>query len=185
MADSFRYLHAARVVRDGGIIAYPTEAVFGLGCDPHNPVALEALLKLKHRPARMGLILICASIDVALRYIDQPDEELVKKLHRSWPGPTTWVVPAAGLHPLVTGGRDTVALRVSAHPVCQGLCSAFGDALVSTSANVSGKAPARTALQLRRQFPEGIDLIVGGALGDSSQPTRIIDSRSGKVLRAG
>ncbi len=185
MAQRFKYSIAANAIKGGGIVAYPTEAVFGLGCDPHNETALEALLQLKRRSPSRGLILICGSIDVALRYIDHPQDELVRKLHRSWPGPTTWVVPATGLHPLVTGGRDTVALRVPAHPVCQQLCAAFGDALVSTSANVSGKQPAKTLLQLRKQFPTGIDHIVGGALGDAAQPTRIIDSRTDETLRAG
>ncbi len=185
MAQRFKYSMAANVVKSGGIIAYPTEAVYGLGCDPHNELVLDQLLKLKHRSPKLGLILICGSIDVALRYIDSPDDALVRKLHQSWPGPTTWVVPTTGLHPLVTGGRDTVALRIPDHPVCQKLCAAFGDALISTSANVSGKPPALNVLQLRRQFPSGIDHIVSGSLGDSTRPSRIIDSRTDKVLRAG
>lgn len=185
MAQRFKYKMAANALRAGGIIAYPTEAVFGLGCDPHNDAAVNALLTLKQRPAHMGLILLSPSIDVALNYIDAPTDDMVRKLHRSWPGPTTWIVPTRGLSNLVTGGRDTVALRVSAHPVCQALCEEYGDVLISTSANVSGKPPATNLLQLKRQFPVGIDYLVGGALGDSSRPTQIIDARSDQVLRRG
>ena len=184
MTQRFKYSMAATVLHGGGLIAYPTEAVYGLGCDPHNIDALQSLLALKRRPSTMGLILISDSIETALGYINQPSDELVKKLHRSWPGPTTWIVPATGLNELVTGGRDTVALRVSAHPVCRQLCAAFGDVVVSTSANVSGKKPATNLLQLRRQFPAGIDHILGGALGDASCPTKIIDSLSDQVLRS-
>lgn len=185
MAQRFKYNMAANVLRAGGLVAYPTEAVFGLGCDPHNTQALRKLLALKQRPAHMGLIVISHSIETALDYIDSPSEELIKKLHRSWPGPNTWIVPARGLNDLITGGRDTVALRVSAHPVCRQLCEAFGDVLVSTSANISGKPPALNTLQLRRQFPRGVNHIISGALGDSSRPTQIIDARTDTVLRHG
>ena len=185
MAQRFKYTMAAKALRAGGLVAYPTEAVYGLGCDPHNQDALRALLALKRRSPAMGLIVISHSIETALSYIDSPSDELVNKLKSSWPGPNTWIVKVKNLNELVTGGRETVALRVSAHPVCQQLCAAFGDVLVSTSANVSGKPPATNLLQLRRQFPNGIDHIIGGALGDSSKPTQIIDSRTDKVLRRG
>ncbi|MFK8031681.1 MAG: L-threonylcarbamoyladenylate synthase [Gammaproteobacteria bacterium] len=185
MAQRFKYSMAAKVLQAGGLVAYPTEAVYGLGCDPHNHDALRALLALKRRSPAMGLIVISHSIDTALNYIDSPSDELVQKLQDSWPGPNTWIVKAQNLNELVTGGRETVALRVSAHPVCQQLCAAFGDVLVSTSANVSGKPPATNLLQLRRQFPKGIDHIVGGALGNSSRPTQIMDASTGEVLRRG
>ncbi len=185
MTPRFKYSTAASSLRAGGLVAYPTEAMYGLGCDPHNTNALQSLLTLKRRSPTRGLILISDSIETALDYIDQPSDKLVQKLHRSWPGPTTWIVPATGLNDLVTGGRDTVALRVSAHPICRQLCAVFGDVVVSTSANVSGKKPATSLLQLRRQFPTGIDHILGGAIGDATRPTQIIDSQSGQVLRSG
>ncbi|MEM7082167.1 MAG: L-threonylcarbamoyladenylate synthase [Pseudomonadota bacterium] len=183
MTSNFNYSIAANVLRDGGIVAYPTEAVFGLGCNPHDPNALKALLTLKQRSPALGLIVIGASIDAVMPYLAKPSDIVIKKLHRSWPGPTTWIVEAQGLNDWVTGGRDTVAVRVPDHPVCQGLCRAFGDVVVSTSANVSGRPPALNRLQLRAQFPTGIHHIMGGQLGDAANPSQIIDCRTDRVLR--
>ncbi len=175
-----------RVLRAGGLIAYPTEGVYGLGCDPANPVALARLLALKHRSAGMGLILIAADMVQLRPWLAPLDAEVEQRLARGWPGPLTWVVPVAeGAPRLLTGGRHSLAVRVSAHPLCRQLCRAWGGPLVSTSANRHGRPPARSALQVRRWLGSGVDFVVSGPLGGLKGPTPIRDALDNRVLRAG
>jgi L-threonylcarbamoyladenylate synthase len=176
--------HAARVVRGGGVIAYPTEAVFGLGCLPQERRAVERVLAIKRRSWRKGLILIGADLAQLERYAVLPPEPRRSEVLASWPGPHTWVLDARPDAPRwVTGGRASVAVRVTAHPVARALCAAVGDALVSTSANVSRRPPHRRLLVLRRDLGRRIDYVLSGALGGLAAPTTIRDGRSGKTLR--
>ncbi|VAW75674.1 Threonylcarbamoyl-AMP synthase [hydrothermal vent metagenome] len=175
---------AVRCFRAGGILAYPTEAVFGLGCDPANPDSVLQLLALKQRNIHKGLILVAASIQQLQRWIAPLPRKQERQLSNSWPGPHTWVLPAADHCPdWLTGGRDTLAVRVSAHPVVQQLCQSTGQAIVSTSANRSSGSPARSMIQIRLRFPTGIDYYLPGALGRLKQPTRIRDLQTGHVIR--
>lgn len=175
---------ARRVLAAGGVIAYPTEAVWGLGCDPDRLEAVERVLALKGRAAAKGLILVASDIGQVLPRLAPLSAIERAQVEADWPGPVTWVLPAAAdVSPLLTGGRDTLAVRVSAHPVVQGLCRAWGGPLVSTSANRSGRTPARSALDIRRIFGDSIDLIVPGRLGGRDRPTEIRDL-SGRVLRS-
>ena len=177
---------AAETVRGGGVIAYPTEAVYGLGCDPLEEVAVARILEIKQRDAAKGLILIAAHIEQLLPFMAQLTADVTRKLEASWPGPVTWVVPAASHVPAwLTGGRSTLAVRVSAHPVVRTLCEACDMALVSTSANRSGQSPARTGLMVRTQLGDAVDCIVPGEVGGLDKPTEIRDALSGRVLRAG
>ncbi len=175
---------AARCIHRGGIVAYPTEAVFGLGCDPADPGAVMRLLALKQRQPEKGLILVAASLQQIQPWVAPLSRKLGHRLESSWPGPYTWLLPTTEHCPVwLTGGRDTLAVRVSAHPVVQRLCKATGGAIVSTSANREGKPPARSRLQIRLRFPAGIDYCLPGTLGDLKQPTRIRDLRTGRVIR--
>jgi L-threonylcarbamoyladenylate synthase len=177
---------AVQTVRSGGVIAYPTEAVYGLGCDPLEHAAVQRIFALKQRDTAKGLILIASDISQLLPFMAPLPDAIMQKLKASWPGPVTWVVPAAAALPFwLSGGRDTLAVRVTAHPVAAALCSALGMALVSTSANRSGQAPARTPLAVRAQFGAGVDRILPGAVGGLDKPTEIREALSGKVLRAG
>ncbi len=172
-------------MRAGGVIAYPTEGVFGLGCDPSNDAALGRLLVLKGRSASKGLILIAASVAQAMEHARALGPARMAAVLASWPGPVTWVLPArAGLSDLVTGGRDTIAVRVTAHPVAAALCASFGTAIVSTSANPVGRRPARCALSVRRRFPRGLSYVMPGGPCSASGPSEIRDGLSGGVLRA-
>ena len=174
------------VLRGGGVLAYPTEAVWGLGCDPLEPAAIEHLLQLKQRDPARGLILIGTSLDDFLPFLAPLPAALRRRLARSWPGPVTWLLPARPECPRwLTGAHDTLAVRVSAHPACQALCRAWDGALVSTSANISGRPPARTRLQLRKQFDARLDYIVPGETGGRQRPSEIRDAATGKVLRKG
>ncbi|MGH8397924.1 MAG: L-threonylcarbamoyladenylate synthase [Gammaproteobacteria bacterium] len=178
--------HAHDVILAGGVIAYPTEAVFGLGCDPLKYAAVARILAIKSRDAAKGFILIASQIEQLLSFVAPLDKSLRHKLEASWPGPITWVVPAARDVPVwLSGGRETLAVRVTAHPVAQQLCKLTGMALVSTSANRSGHPPARTALQVRAHLSEEVDYIVSGATGPGRKPTEIRDALTDKVLRAG
>jgi L-threonylcarbamoyladenylate synthase len=177
---------AVQTVRSGGVIAYPTESVYGLGCDPLEQVAVERIYELKQRDAAKGLILIASDISQLLPFMADLPADVLAKLKASWPGPVTWVVPATlSLPHWLTGGRSTLAVRVTAHPIASALCQELGMALVSTSANRSGRPPARTALAVRNQLGDGVDEIVSGAVGGLSKPTEIREALTGKVLRAG
>ena len=177
---------AASVIQAGGIIAYPTEGVYGLGCDSENSVTVERLLLLKQRPAKKGLILIASSIEQLEPYIKPLDTPTLKKIKATWPGSVTWILPAyENIPPYLSREDKTIAVRVTAHPVAAALCTVTNQALVSTSANTSGHHPARTPLQVRNIFRNNIDYIVHGATGSTGTPTEIRDSKSGKILRSG
>jgi L-threonylcarbamoyladenylate synthase len=184
LTSPWQLREAARRVRAGGVIAYPTEAVFGLGCDPGDGAAVERIFEIKGRDAAKGLILIAAELEHLLPYIGALPSERKAEILASWPGPVTWIVPALpDTPPWLTGGRDTLAVRVTAHPVAAGLCRACGSALVSTSANRSGRAPARNLLQLRLGLGGSMDYVVPGKVGSALKPSRIIDARNGRVIR--
>lgn len=177
---------AVGVIRRGGVVAYPTEAVWGLGCDPGNEAAVRRLLALKQRGVEKGLILVAASVAQLQAVVAWPalPPECTAAVLASWPGPHTWVVPAtAGLPSWISGGHAGVAVRVSAHPVVTALCEAFGGPLVSTSANRGGMPPARTRDALDATLVAGLDGVVEGTTGALAQPTDIRDALSGRVLR--
>lgn len=169
---------------EGAVIAYPTEGVWGLGCVPEKPEAVARILDLKQRDWRAGLILVAADIEQLEPYLSGIAAADRIVLEDVWPGPVTFLVPDNGTAPEWTRGQhETVALRVSGHPVVQAICTELGGPIVSTSANPSGRRPARTALRLRQYFPHGIDLVVPGEVGDSDGATEIRELATGKVLR--
>lgn len=175
---------AASRLRDGAVVAYPTEGVFGLGCDPWRPDAVARILALKGRDRAKGLILIASAWADLDGFIDDLDPDVRERVARTWPGPVTWVMPASATAPdWLTGGRPTAAIRITAHPGAAALCRAFGGALVSTSANRSGHPPARDALAVRLRLGDSVDLILSGPTGGQRGPTEIRDARDGRVLR--
>lgn len=176
---------AVQTLHSGGIIAYPTEAVFGLGCDPHNAQTVQRLLEIKQRPIHKGLILIASDQQQLAPYIQPPSQALQNKLNASWPGPVTWLLPARPEVPeYLRGEHTTLAVRVTAHPLAAALCSAFGGPIVSTSANPGGLAPARDVLTVRRYFGESLDYVLNGPLGELARPTEIRHGQTGRVMRA-
>lgn len=177
---------AVEVLRAGGIIAYPTEAVYGLGCDPRNEAALQRLLAIKQRDPAKGLILIAAGFHQLAPWLAEIDPALKERALASWPGPVTWVWPAGNDVPALLRGRHaSLAVRVTAHPLAAELCREFGGALVSTSANRSGQPPARTADDVRRMLGDAIDFVVEGQTGGQEAPSEIRDVITGATLRAG
>lgn len=184
MVSRWQVQQAAQVVRRGGVIAYPTEAVWGLGCDPWDELAVERLLALKDRPVHKGLILVAADIEQFDFLLDDLPEIWLARLAGSWPGPNTWLVPHQNRLPeWISGHHDSVALRVSAHPLVRELCALTGP-LVSTSANPAGRPAARSRLRVEQYFPGQLDKLLGGALGGRKNPSLIRDLISGDVVRA-
>jgi L-threonylcarbamoyladenylate synthase len=178
---------AVRVLHRGGVIAYPTEAVWGLGCDPFDEAAVTRLLAIKQRPVDKGLILVAgelAQLDDLLDWEALPTDRS-EAVFASWPGPRTWIVPASGRVPhWITGAHDGVAVRVSAHPLVVALCTAFGGPLVSTSANPAGALPPTTLADFDPTLRAALAGIVSGDTGGLDRPTGIRDARSGAWLRA-
>ncbi|CAA0115013.1 Threonylcarbamoyl-AMP synthase [Halioglobus japonicus] len=175
---------AVSTLREGGVIACPTEAVWGLSCDPDNEDAVTRLLALKGRPVAKGLILVAADqeqIDFLLSGLSDVQRQM---LSDSWPGPATWLLPHRGLVPAwVTGSHSTVAVRVSSHPAVSKLCAAWGGPLVSTSANPAGASPAKEAYQVRHYFGDELDYLLPGRVGAAQRPTVIRDLLSGQIIR--
>ena len=184
---SLRLRLAGDCLRAGGIVAHPTEGVWGLACDSNNPQAIHRLMLLKSRPEAQGFVMIAAEISQFADILDRLADELQHRLRRSWPGPVSWVVPCDRSVPVWIRGdhRTTVALRVTAHPLAAALCRAAGMRLVSTSANVHGRPPARNVLQVRRCFGAAVDLYLHGELGAARGPSEIRELLSGRVLRGG
>lgn len=177
---------AVRCLQDGDVIAYPTEAVYGLGCDPLNEAAVRRVLELKSRPAAAGLILIADRFERFESFVGALERRQLEPALASWPGPVTWLFPRGeGVPDWLAGNHATVALRVSAHPVCRALCAAFGGAIVSTSANPAAAEPARSARQVTDYFGDRLCGVVEGELGQQRQPSEIRDLASGRVIREG
>jgi len=178
---------AADALRRGGVIAYPTEAVWGLGCDPFNEPAVTRLLAIKQRAVDKGVILIAAARSQFDGLLDWDALTLAQRdaVIASWPGPNTWIVPTTPRVPRwVTGSHDGVAVRVSAHPDVIALCEAFGGPLVSTSANLAGEPPAFTRDALDPRVIAQLDGVTAGETGGLASPTAIRDARTGAQLRA-
>jgi L-threonylcarbamoyladenylate synthase len=182
-----RVQQTAAALRFGGVIAYPTEAVWGLGCDPHNPEAVDYLLSLKQQPVAKGLILVAADMAQVQDYLQDLTPAQCATVSASWPGPNTWLIPdPQGRVPAWVRGRfDSVAIRVSAHPMVAALCRAFGGPLISTSANPQGKTPARQGWQVKRYFGDQLDAIAPGQIGAAARPSQIRDLLTGAVVRPG
>lgn len=176
---------AVRAVKAGGVIAYPTEAVWGVGCDPWQRAAVERLLALKQRPMHKGLILVAADSRQISPLTDPLSATDRMTLDSSWPGPNTWLLadPDEWVPHWVKGEHKSVAVRVSDHPTVRALCRLLGGPLVSTSANPAGAEPARSATQVRQAFGRQLDYLLPGPLGGLAKPTVIRDLQSGQVMR--
>lgn len=183
--DALSIDDAAARLRAGQVLAYPTEAVWGLGCDPFDQAAVLRLLALKSRPVEKGLILVAAGPDQLDGLVDWAALEDARRaaVLASWPGANTWTVPATPRVPAwIRGAHTSVAVRCSAHPVVSALCRAFGGALVSTSANPAGAPPPRTLADFDPDLRAAV-AVVAGATGGLERPTPIRDAGSGEVLR--
>ncbi|WP_101068765.1 L-threonylcarbamoyladenylate synthase [Roseovarius salinarum] len=164
LPDCSGYARAAAILRDGGCVAFPTETVYGLGADARQGRAVAGIFEAKQRPRFNPLIAHVDSIGTAQRFVAWPHEAEV--LARAfWPGPLTLVLPlraSAGISPLVTAGRDTLAVRVPAHPVAQSLLHAFGGPVAAPSANPAGRISPTTAGHVLAGLGDRIDAVIDG-----------------------
>ncbi|NOZ09946.1 MAG: tRNA threonylcarbamoyladenosine biosynthesis protein RimN [Gammaproteobacteria bacterium] len=175
---------AVRVLRAGGIVAYPTESCFGLGCDPRYKHSLRNLIRLKGRSWEKGLLLISDRCERLAHYVDWPDTTIQQQVNASWPGPFSWALPARkGVSRWLRGRHASVVVRVTAHPPARALCQQLGGALVSTSANRHGRPAARSAAMVQREFRGQVDYILPGKIGAMTRPSEIRDAISGAIIR--
>lgn len=180
---------AVQTLQQGHVLAYPTEAVWGLGCDPYNAQAFDQILQLKNRPVEKGVILVAANLAQAQPFLTGLNAAQIDKIQRTWQSSseqqqaTTWLVPLSpAVPPWICGQHDQLAIRISHHPLVQQLCLAFGGALVSTSANPATLAPALSVEKIREYF--GDLAMLSGQLGSCRLPSKIVDIVTGRVIRA-
>jgi L-threonylcarbamoyladenylate synthase len=181
--SNFKIKDAVRHLKAGAVIAYPTEAVYGLGCDPLNEAAVMTLLDIKQRPVEKGLILIASSLEQLRPYLVL-DQAIIDRITPTWPGPVTWVIPAQPWVPKwLTGEHDSLAVRVTNHPIARDLCVQFGSPLISTSANPTTQPAIKESRKLLKIFAGADIFIVHGKVGELRQETAIYDAASGKRFR--
>jgi L-threonylcarbamoyladenylate synthase len=174
---------ATRALLTGGVIAYPTEGVYGLGCLPDDHSAVQRIFQIKQRSADAGLILVAPEYDLLADWIN-PDEIELQNLLRPTASPVTWIVNAGEHVPdWLSGQRSTLAVRITQHPVIAKLCYSSRSALVSTSANHSGHRAAQSVLQTRKWLGKQLDYVVSGKLGGACGPSEIRRASDGQVIR--
>ena len=184
MIPEFQLRRAVQYCNSGGVIAYPTESVFGLGCDPLDQIAVYKILQLKQRPVEKGMILIASNLEQLQPFLST--EQTLDKLLKPQTIPTSWLVKPSNLTPdWITGKHPKLAVRITQHPIAQALCARLGYPLVSTSANPASLPPARNLLKLRHYFADNIDYCVSGDVGKANKPSQIIDLESGQIVRPG
>jgi len=182
MPSPFQIRQAASAIRNEGVICYPTESVFGLGCDPLSSTAVEKILQLKQRPVDKGLILIASHIEQLAPYVQLSDAQRARLLEQT--AAITWLVnKSAATPPWISGRHSKLAIRLSKHPLVQALCDQLNSAIVSTSANPSTLAAAKNLLRVKQYFPDQLDYYLNGELGNVGNATPIIDMQSGVTIR--
>lgn len=176
---------AVEYLKQGKVIAHPTEAVFGLACDPENIDAVSRILQIKHRALDKGFILIASSWDQVEPLVVSLQPQLLTRVFATWPGPITWLFPASEKVPFwIRGNHHSVAVRVTAHPIAKALCEQFGSPLISTSCNKSGDPPARDIRSIQLTLSSTVDYVIDGPLGGRMRPTEIRDALTGEVIRS-
>ncbi len=180
----WRLRQATQSVQNGGVIAYPTEAVYGLGCDPWSEDAVFSLLALKRRSVNKGLILIASNLRQLAPFVGELDPSIKQRVLPTWPGPVTWLLPPVSCCPsFLYGQHNTIAVRVTNHPLVIALCNQLDSALVSTSANIQGQMAARTSLRVRKTFGDQLDFILSGETSGLLFPSKIYHAQTGMVVR--
>lgn len=171
-------LKGIQVIREGGIIAYPTETFYGLGVDPFNPKAVKKVFEIKKRSATKPILLLIPHLDY-LSFLVKEVTPLAKRLIAGfWPGPLTLVLDASDEVPLsLTAGSGTIGVRLSSSPVVSVLLKNLGSALTATSANRSGSPPPHSPLQVQSALGDAVDLILDGGSAPGGLPSTVVDAR--------
>lgn len=172
------------VIQSGGLIVYPTEAVYGIGCDYKQQESVNKLLSLKKRPVEKGLILVGSHVQQILPLIQPDDGNQLAKALKTWPGHFTWVFKASKSTPKwISGEHDSVAVRISKHPVIKRLCSQLNQPIVSTSANISGSAVINDMAQIKKIFSDRVDCYIDEPLGNHKGASQIRNAATGLIIR--
>jgi L-threonylcarbamoyladenylate synthase len=167
---------AVEVLRAGGLVAFPTETVYGLGADAGNPQAVRKIYLAKGRPRNHPLIVHIAEARQLTDWAARLPPQAIRLAERYWPGPLTLILErAAHVHDAVTGGQATIALRVPSHPVAQALLTAFGGGVAAPSANRYGRLSATTAEHVRRELAGSVDYVLDGGPCDLGIESTIVD----------
>ena len=173
---------ASKIILNGGVIAYPTEGVFGLGCLPNNYEAVYRILKIKKRDINNGLIVIASKLEQLNGWTDLTSSEVNRIKNES--EIVTWIVKKTNLVPAwVSGEHNSIAIRLTRHPTASAICNASGSALISTSANISGEGPTNNQKELRKQFCDIVDYIVPGECDMKVGSSMIKIIETGKIIR--
>jgi len=180
MATAFQIRRAAALIRSGGVILYPTDTIYGLGCNPFDPVAVPRIYRLKRRSSRKSLILVAGNMQQLADCIDvEPGTDLTAA------SPTTWVVPASSrCPPWLLADDGTIAVRVSDHPVISALCDIVESPIVSTSANISGRRPVDNSASIHREFHGLVDAILIDDIHSTGKPSTIKYLDHDHIIRA-
>lgn len=175
---------AALAIKQAGVVIYPTEGVYGLGCDFRNQQAVQKLLSLKQRPISQGLILVASHIQQILPLIKPTHRSHLARALKTWPGHSTWVFPSTPLVPnWISGEHQSVAVRLSNHDTVISLCNELDSAVVSTSANINGQTPMDNCLDLFDLWGSAVDYYLDLPLGGQAHASSIRQASDGKVLR--
>ncbi len=176
-----------KILREGGVIAFPTDTVYGLGADAFNPEAVARIYEIKNRPETMPFPLLIADIS-QLTTVAEPTSEIAWFLaRRFWPGGLTLVLPKRVSLPSYLAEGSTVGVRIPNHPICLALINPLGRPIIGTSANLSGKASSLTAYEVKQQLGDKIDLIIDGGKCPGGNESTVVDISSGVpvILRHG
>jgi len=173
----------SRFIRRGGIIAYPTESSFGLGCDPQNKKAINKIIRLKKRSHNKNFILIGSSINQFAKFLDPINDSIKKNLFAKWPGPHTWILNANNICPCWLKNNSKIALRIPSFSPCRSLNKSIGMAITSTSLNLSGKVPLKNYRDVFRFLPTQVK-IIKGRIGKNKKPSVIQDFKTMKIIRS-
>jgi L-threonylcarbamoyladenylate synthase len=179
---------AVEVLRRGGLVAFPTETVYGLGADAANAAAVAKIFSVKGRPSSHPVIVHLADAVQLAAWADAVPQAAQRLAHRFWPGPLTLVLKRARtVIDAVTGGQDTVALRVPAHPVARRLLARFGGGIAAPSANRHGRVSATTAEHVRHEFGAEVACVLDGGQAEVGIESTIVDLSGGHaaLLRPG
>ena len=183
MPSKFQIIKASHIIENDGVIAYPTESVYGLGCNPLSEQAVYKILQLKHRHVEKGLIIIAANIEQLLPYVNINTQDILTIT--DYASPMTWLVNKSDITPMwISGQHNKVAIRISQHPDVIKLCNKLGHPVVSTSANPAKLPPANNLIQARRYFSNRVDMYLSGATGQLKKPTPITDLENGRIIRS-
>lgn len=178
----------AKILRRGSVVGYPTETVYGLGCDAFNPEAVKRIADVKRRKADKPFLILIPNADKLIRLVRYKPGYLDVLARNFWPGPLTLLVPHQNQLPAdLTQGQPLIGVRVSSDPVCMAIFSDFDHPLVSTSANPAGSPPAQSAREVLRHFENRIDLVLDGGERREQRPSTILDvsSEIPRLIREG